>query len=73
MLTAERYFEGEYGSLRWVFTNPETGEQRFLAGKYASLLSMLLADAGYELRPGFNVTSAFTEESLERGRQQVTL
>jgi hypothetical protein len=69
VLTVEHDFEGEYGSGRWIFVSRETGEQRVLDGKRASLLSMLLADTGYELRPDFKVTSPFTEESLKRGRE----
>ena len=67
--TAESDHNGPDGSGRWVFTHPETGQQRVLDGKRASILWMLLADAGYELRPDFHPFSAFTEESLERGRQ----
>lgn len=69
IMRAEKDLLGPHGSSRWVFTREETGEQRVLEGKKASLLSMLLADAGYELRPDFSLFDAFTEESLERGRQ----
>jgi hypothetical protein len=68
VLTAESDNKGEHGSGRWVFTNPETGEQKILTGKKASMLWLLLAKADYELRLDFNVLDAFTEESLDRGR-----
>ena len=71
-LIAEHDFEGEYGSGRWLFTSTETGERKILEGKRASLLSLLLADAGYELRPDFHPADAFTGDSLERG-QPLTL
>ena len=68
-LAVEHDCNGPYGSGRWVFTRPETGEQKILTGKAAGLLALLLADQGYELRPEFRPLDAFTEESLERGRR----
>lgn len=63
-LTLERDFSGRSA---WTVRNPETGESKRVEGRAASLLSMLIAQQGYELREDFHPFDAFTEESLARG------
>lgn len=70
MFTAEHDNEGEYGSGRWIVTHPETGWQRVLTGKKASLFRLLIATQEYDLRPDVQLLELFTEESLERGRAE---
>lgn len=63
MIQLEHGFEGPFKTGIWRATNASTGSQTKIAGKQASLISLILS--GYVLKPEFQPLDAFTKESLE--------